>query len=345
MTVLIVSAAADVHAQAVMHALAARGARAELVDLSEFPTLLALSMAFEYGGRRFELRRRGGGVLDLDDVRAVWWRRPQPFRPSAGMDQAHQRFALSEGATAFQGLYQALDAFWINEPARDAVAGHEAYQLALAQEIGLEIPLTLMTNDVEEARAFWRKHDGEVIYKQFIALPDAWRATQRLRPEDEAQAESIASAPVIFQKHVPAVADLRVTVVDGEFYAAAVDVREADYPQDVRMNLDAVYEVHDLPPEMMGKLGELMDRLGLVYGAIDMRLTPDGSHVFLEINPAGQFLYVEHATAQPIAAALAQALLKERAAKGPMASSYSRDGCHRRTRDVESVTSTAVANC
>jgi glutathione synthase/RimK-type ligase-like ATP-grasp enzyme len=315
MTVLIVSAAADVHAQAVMHALAAQGARAELVDLSEFPTLLALSMAFEAGSRRFELRRRSGGVLDLDAVRAVWWRRPQPFRPPSGMDEAHQRFALSEAATAFQGLYQALDAFWINEPARDAVAAHKAYQLALAEEIGLEIPLTLITNDVEEARAFWRRHEGEVIYKHFIALPDAWRATQRLRPEDEAQAESIAYAPVIFQKHVPAVSDLRVTVVDEEFYAAAADVREADYPQDVRMNLDAVYETHELPPEITAKLGELMDRLGLVYGAIDMRLTPDGSYVFLEINPAGQFLYIEHATGQPIAVALAQTLLKGHAAK------------------------------
>jgi glutathione synthase/RimK-type ligase-like ATP-grasp enzyme len=327
MTVLIVSAAADVHAQAVMHALAAGGARAELVDLSEFPALLALSMAFEARERRFELRRRGGGVLDLDEVRAVWWRRPQPFRPPPGMDEAQRRFALSEAATAFQGLYQALDAFWINEPARDAVAGHKPYQLALVQQIGLDIPPTLMTNDAEEARAFWRQHEGEVIYKQFIALPGAWRATQRLTPEDEAQAGSIAHAPVIFQKHVPAVADLRVTAVDGEFYAAAADVREADYPQDVRMNLDAVYRAHELPPGMTAKLGELMGRLGLVYGAIDMRLTPDGRYVFLEINPAGQFLYIERATGQPIAAALARALLKGYAAKAHTNVNHS---CHHR---------------
>ena len=121
MTVLILSEIQDVHAQAVMAALAAQGARAELVDLSEFPTRLALSMAFEGGKRQFLLRRRGGGVLDLDAVRAVWWRRPQSFRPPSGMDQTKQRFALSEATTAFDGLYQALDAFWINEPARDAV--------------------------------------------------------------------------------------------------------------------------------------------------------------------------------------------------------------------------------
>lgn len=313
MIVLILSEVEDVHAQAVMAALSAQGARAELVDLSEFPTRLALSMAFESGRRRFELRRRGSTALDLNTVHAVWWRRPQLFRPPPGMDPAHQRFALSESATAFQGLYQSLDAYWINIPSRDSVAHHKPYQLALAQKIGLEVPPTLMTNDVEEAHAFWRQHDGEVIYKQFLALPDTWRETRRLGPQEQAVADSIAIAPVIFQRHVAAVADIRVTAIGGRLFAAATDVREAEYPQDVRMNLDAKYVAHELPAEIARLLGELMNRLGLVYGAIDLRLTPEGRYVFLEINPAGQFLYIERATGQPIAAALAQTLLEKRA--------------------------------
>lgn len=319
MSVLILSSAPDIHAQAVMDALAAKGARTELVDLSEFPTQLTLSMSFEGSKREFELRRRGGGALDLKTIRAVWWRRPQPFKPPPGMSQANLRFALSESMTAFQGLYQALDAFWINEPARDAVAAHKPYQLALAQQIGLEIPPTLMTNDVEEARSFFRKHQGEVVYKQFIALPNSWRETRPLKPEDEAQADSIAYAPVIFQKHVHAVADLRVTAIAGEFYAASTDVRAAAYPQDVRMNLEAKYSAHVLPPEVTTKLNELMRRLGLVYGAIDFRLTPEGRYVFLEINPAGQFLYIEKATGQPIAAAVARALLQRSAVQSAAA--------------------------
>lgn len=52
----------------------------------------------------------------------------------------------------------------------------------------------------------------------------------------------------------------------------------------------------------------LMERLGLVYGAIDMRLTPDGRYVFLEINTAGQWLFIEQATGQAISDALAATL-------------------------------------
>ena len=53
-----------------------------------------------------------------------------------------------------------------------------------------------------------------------------------------------------------------------------------------------------------------MRRFGLEYGAIDLRLTPDGRYVFLELNPAGQFLYIEQMTGQPITAALASKLLR-----------------------------------
>ena len=194
---------------------------------------------------------------------------------------------------AISTLYQAMDAFWINEPARDAVASHKPYQLALAQQIGLDVPPTLMTNDVEEASAFWRRHEGQVIYKQFLALPIAWRETRRLKPEHEAQTDAVAHAPVIFQELWQPSPISELTAIAGEFFAAAADVSDAEYPQNVQLNLAVKYEPHDRPPEVAAKLRELMQRLGLVYGAIDLRLTPEGQYVFLEINPAGQFLYVE----------------------------------------------------
>jgi len=209
----------------------------------------------------------------------------------------------------FHGLFEAMDALWINPPALDASASHKPYQLALAQTLGLEIPQTMMTSDPEEAREFWRACDGDVIYKQFVALQEAWSETRRLG-EAEAQVAdaAIRLAPVIFQRRVAAVADLRVTIIGDEVFAAAVDVRDLAYDLDVRMNLDAKHVAHDLPDDVADMLRALMRRLGLVYGAIDLRLAEDGRYVFLEINPAGQFLYVEQQTGQPITAALAARL-------------------------------------
>lgn len=310
MTVLIVSSPADLHARAVMLELTARGTPVELLDLADFPGKLTLTLEFGNGRRRFHLRRPGQGELDLETIRAVWWRRPSTFNlPTTLRDPAHRRLALSEATTAFHGLFEAMDALWINPPARDASAGHKPYQLDLAQRLGLEIPQTLMTSDPENAHAFWRACDGNVIYKQFLALPDAWAETRRLGETETKVADAaIQLAPVIFQRHVAAVADLRVTIVGDEIFAAAVDVRDLDYEVDVRLNLNAKHVAHTLPDDVANLLLALMRRLGLVYGAIDLRLTEDGRYVFLEINPAGQFLYVEEQTGQPIAAALAARL-------------------------------------
>ena len=53
MNVMIVSTVGDPHARAVMAALTARGAAVELLDLSDFPSQLALTMAFEDDRRCF----------------------------------------------------------------------------------------------------------------------------------------------------------------------------------------------------------------------------------------------------------------------------------------------------
>jgi glutathione synthase/RimK-type ligase-like ATP-grasp enzyme len=306
MSVMIISSLDDTHAHAVIQALAERRVDVELLDLSDFPTQLALSMAFEDGAHRFTLNRANGARLDLSSVGAVWWRRPQPFRlPASLTDSTHRRFAWSEATTAFQGLYQAMDAFWVNDPRRDAAAHHKPWQLAVAQQTGLTVPATLMTNDPEEARDFWRQNEGRVIYKCFLSLPEAWRETRRLRAEEEALSEAVRTTPVIFQRYVEAVADVRVTMIGEEIFAAQTDVRKAEYPLDFRMNPEARFEKHTLPGKVQEALCSLMQRLGLEYGAIDLRLTPEGEYIFLEINPAGQFLWIELATGQKIAAALA----------------------------------------
>ena len=343
MKILVLSELNDPHARAVIEALAARGEEAQLLDLSEFPTRLALSMTFEDGARQFTLKRSSGGRLDLATVGAVWWRRPQPFKLPAGVtDPVHRHFAMSEALTAFHGLYQSLEAFWVNDPVRDAAAHHKPWQLTLAQEIGLPIPITLMTNDPDEARDFWRRHEGQVIYKQFIPLPDAWRETRRLRPEEANHADAVRLTPVIFQRQVEAVADVRVTAIGSDLYAASTDVRNAEYPVGVRMNLDARWVEHKLPSSVEDRLRDLMRRLGLEYGAIDLRFTQEGSYVFLEVNPAGQFLWIEMATGQKIAAALAAHLAGANRRRNCCAQSQAESGAGLTAHESQAVRASTV---
>lgn len=68
------------------------------------------------------------------------------------------------------------------------------------------------------------------------------------------------------------------------------------------------YEPVDVPPDLVKSLIQYLDVFGLNYGAFDFVVEPDGTWRFLECNPNGQWLWLEHETGLPIARALATLL-------------------------------------
>lgn len=323
--ILILSHHRDEHAQSVMVELSRRGAPAQLLDLSRFPLQLGLSMHYTGARSHFVFGCDEQG-LALDDCGSIWWRRPQhPSVDQAVQRQSHQNFALNESVEALTGLWHALDAFWINDPARDQIAQRKAYQLDVARRLGLEIPETLITNCPQAAREFVHRLGHErVIYKSFSATEQDWRETRVLKENELALLDNVKYAPVIFQSYIEADVDLRITVVGEHIFPAAIHSQDTDYKIDFRIDIGkARIEPAALPADVEAKLRALMQHLGLVYGAIDMRRRPDGSHVFLEVNPAGQWLFIERVSGQRITEALVDVLVRNDAQPSPGLASQS----------------------
>lgn len=313
--ILIISSEEDDHAQAVLKCLAELNTPAKLLNLAHFPrqTQLAINFSSVFSAEGSTLTDPNGDVA-LSGCRVVWWRRPQllTLHPEIS-DHAQRTFAYNECFSALSGLWLSFNPFWVNHPTRDEEASRKAYQLKIASEIGLKIPATLITNHPEKARRFAHHYGiARTIYKSFSATEQAWRETRVLKPEEMALLDSVRYAPVIFQEYVPAQLDLRITVIGAEVFAAAIYSQDTDYKVDYRMEMHkARIEAFDLPKEITVKLQNLMQRLGLIYGAIDMRLTPDGRFVFLEINPSGQWLFMEERTNLPITKKFAQMLAEQ----------------------------------
>lgn len=311
--IIIISEPADVHAQAVIRELNAQGVTdVRIFNFQDFPMKMSVAMKIGNNGKSaFALKFPDGRDVPMDEVTAVWWRRPQPFGLPQKMAANARHFSMTETATAFQGMWQASNStLWVNNILRDAAASHKPWQLELAKQIGLRIPDTLMTNDPAQARQFWMKYPGSVVYKCFVESYHSWRETRILKPDEQKLAESIRLAPVIFQEYIPAAVDLRITAIGPQLLAAEAHSQKGEYKIDVRLNNDIPYQPHQLPRDVEEKLLRMMRLLGLEYGAIDMRVTPTGEYVFLEVNPAGQFLFVEYGAKLPIAAALAAHLAR-----------------------------------
>jgi glutathione synthase/RimK-type ligase-like ATP-grasp enzyme len=278
-------------------------------DLADLPDRATLSIDYDDpSSPRVLADLAERGTADLTEATAVWWRRPQAPSLEAIVDQDAFGFSHGEWHEATNGVYQLIACPWMNQPVRNEVASRKAVQLALAAQLGMRVPRTLMTSDAVRARAFVEREGiGNVVYKTFAATHQVWRETRLFRRDDFDMLDSLRYAPVIFQEYVPAVADLRVTVVGAELFAMSIDARGTSYEVDFRVDMArAKTDVAEIPDPLVKRLRRMMDRLGLAYGAIDLRLTDGGDYVFLEINPAGEFLFAEHGAGLPITDAVSR---------------------------------------
>jgi RimK-like ATP-grasp domain len=317
--ILVVSYEGEEHSAEVIQRLKQQGREVVLLDLANFPAHAGLALQWPKNGGPSYLVDGSNKEVDLGNARVGWWRRVRPFSIDTNIVSPLARaFAESETSQAIGGMLDALPCAWVNPRAADDTAHHKPYQWAIAHEIGLSLPRTLVTNKPEDARKFISKVGvGKTAFKAFLATQEAWRETRLVEPSDLEQLESVRYAPVIFQEYVDGV-DLRVTVVGHKIFAAEIDARKTRYPVDMRMVVgDASVQPTKLPPKIHKLIMKLQRRLGLYYGAIDIRRTPDGEYFFLEVNPAGQWLFVEQRTGLPISQAVADLLgaLEDRRSK------------------------------
>jgi hypothetical protein len=305
--ILIISFENNEHVERVRAHLAAESI---VLDQAWFPSALRLDsrISNDYAGAC--LMQVGGRTINLTEVGAVWNRRIRPFTLHPELEDPTARlFAWSESNEALQGTWHALDRFWMNPLVADEVSQRKIRQLQVAREVGLSIPETLVTNDPAVARDFLEScGPGRVIRKAFRNIPDAPRGTHIVEEADLALLDSVRFAPVTFQRYVPADLDLRVTVVEEEVFAASI-ASTPEFHADYRPGLgSAKVEAFELPDDVQTALLALMERLDLKYGAVDFRVTPEGECVFLEVNPAGEYLFASDRTGQPVPEAIAACL-------------------------------------
>jgi glutathione synthase/RimK-type ligase-like ATP-grasp enzyme len=129
---------------------------------------------------------------------------------------------------------------------------------------------------------------------------------------DEMAAE-IELCPVLLQQCIRKAADWRVTVVDEKVFACRIDSQKnPQYALDMRRGLTDLAMAHELlqlPDEIAKRCVKLVEQLDLRFGAIDLAEDLTGKMWFLEINPNGQWAWIEDRTGAPISETIAKALL------------------------------------
>jgi glutathione synthase/RimK-type ligase-like ATP-grasp enzyme len=296
--VLIISTIADAATDDVVQRLTSLGIPHKRLNTEEYPFSSALTF------RPDKNRREGWIALNgeaLPSPSGIWYRRLRTPSKPTGMDEGIYTFCLQESRAALVGSILNLAGRWMSHPAAVWQAEYKPFQLALASELGLHIPRTIVTNDPQVIRAAFTEfqemivkatRSGNVTQKgQEFAI-----FTSRVLKEHLDEIESARWSPAIYQALVPKRFDLRVTIVGRKIFAAAIDSQSdpaasLDWRQTNNQRLP--HHRATIPDEIAVKLFSMMDSLRLTFGAFDMVLTPSGEYVFLEVNPSGQWLWID----------------------------------------------------
>jgi glutathione synthase/RimK-type ligase-like ATP-grasp enzyme len=300
--VLLLGSPQDPHIAAVEWALRVNGVRS--ISAPSFPFGQTSRITVGMSLNRETLRMSD---VPVESLRSVWVRRPKVPSPSFGLPSDH-RFLADEWGRIQKNLFALggtlTSALWVNSPEAAIRAENKLLQLHFARQVGLEFPDTLVTNHAEEAREFISRK-GTVIFKTFGM--HMWNNRSRgtyhsagvtvLDRQSQIPDDALALCPGIFQPFVNKQYDVRATVIGNRIFAVKLGRSGGGAYVDWRVNTraeDFQAEEYEFPDDVAQRLQSLMQCLGLIFGCADFVLDDHGKLTFLEINQAGQFLFVEN---------------------------------------------------
>lgn len=278
----------------------------------------------DYVQVRFDMEKENYQIYDaqlnrsinLSEVTSVYFRRPELKDDLGSVTDGERRFLTGELITVLESLYILLaNAKWLNPLDAMRKAENKPYQLLLAKELGFKIPAAVITNHIHTVTDFYNRHNENCIIKALrTPLIDEKEGesvifTSRFQLDNN-HLERIELCPMYLQEHIVKKGDLRVTVVGDTTYSAFIhsqgneestlDWRKSSQPP--------AHEVHQLPKAVAERCINYVKRLGLQFGAIDLILDQDGEYVFVEINPNGQWAWIERQLNLPISKSITELL-------------------------------------
>jgi glutathione synthase/RimK-type ligase-like ATP-grasp enzyme len=240
--------------------------------------------------------------LQFSQIKSVWYRRPVNPIPNGDLDDESRNFVTIESLSTLDGLWRTLACFWVSKPDNIRIAENKLFQLCQAKQMGFQIPETIVTNDSGAAKAFYLEHGQDIIYKPLRkgrldrGGNESIIFTNLVNHEAASQLDKVEYAPTLLQQYVHKQLELRITVIGEQVFAVSLDsqaIPEAKHDWRRALNIGINHQPYKLPLEIEEKCRIYVKKLGLEFGAIDMILTPEGQYVFLEINPNGQWAWIQ----------------------------------------------------
>lgn len=252
--------------------------------------------------------------LNLAEVIGVWYRRLILPPRNEHVAPDFQPYVQGELRAYVEGLVVDSGATWVNPLHATAKAERKLYQLRVARELGFNVPRTWSTNSamsIQSALATGVPLVIKPILHGLLPGTEHHRAvyTRRLPPDKELSVDDIAACPSLVQEEIPRGKDLRLTFFGRLGFGAEISWDSSAVVDWRSHEADPTFRPYAIPEALSNRCERLMKELALRYAAFDFILSANGEPYFLELNPAGEFAWIEEGLGMPMRDALIDLLL------------------------------------
>ena len=267
-------------------------------------------------------------IISPQDISAIWYRKPDQWWKWDLNDLSEGNrdilnFKVRETNTLIRQFINECNKLRIPiicNPLQSRELENKMEQLLLAKRIGLRIPETLITSNKKVIETFLNKYKYQAIVKSLLTHDfnslkiDAF--TYKIEPQifkKQLKKDLDFDYPLFLQEMIKKKLELRITIFGEKIFPVAIDSQSNKICETDWRTINPYYIRHaeyKLPKDIEKKCRLLMKKMNLYYGAIDMAITPDDKYVFFEINPYGQYLWIEEITKLPLSKAMADLLIK-----------------------------------
>ena len=292
------------HSESVISKLLQRGENVFRFDADRFSTG-ETTIAFSHNPENLTISD-GHTSIRGRDVKSVWYRRPNHFNLSI-RDPVQKNHAEKESRSFLDGVWALLEqeqrAYFLSKPSSIERARRKLLQLQLARQYGIRIPKTVVTNDPREVLALNDAHPDGIIFKavnhecldygrESYNIPTTLMTAAHLE-----RVNLVKKAPGIFQEFIPKEYELRVTVVGENIFPVKIDSQKnplttVDWRNPLCIDRLS-YSMTTLDSQTELFCRRMLQALDLQFGAFDFIVDVRGDVYFLEVNPNGQWYWLE----------------------------------------------------
>lgn len=302
---LILSRSENEHANAIYKFLVSHGlrlVRINMDDINSKPPTVSIS-----ADDRQSYIKIGNKKILTQDIKSIFVHIPRiEINEKVGKDLLDRKIISSSWQNFISSLEAVLpNALWVNRPSASGQSTNIIKQLNMARKIGLNVPDTLFSNDLNEVKKFSKKFK-HIILKTGPLLGVHFNnqriLSQIVNPSGINKRELILS-PCFFQEYIDKDYELRIHVVKNKILTCRIESQQSAKTRVDWRNYDLANTPH-YPFELDGEIGkmciDLVNKLGLTLGIIDMIVTKEKKYVFLECNAHGHWIWIEELTGLPI---------------------------------------------